>query len=75
MIRTLKKTGSVDMNLISSAATFIKQEFFRVLPPTIYFLVAFNIVVLTTAMVLKEFEVHISGHAAASWSLARSCSL
>ena len=54
------------MNLISSAATFIKQEFFRVLPPTIYFLVAFNIVVLTTAMVLKEFEVHISGHAAAT---------
>ncbi len=54
------------MNFISSAAAFIKQEFFRVLPPTIYFLVAFNIVVLTTAMVLNEFEVHISGHAAAT---------
>ncbi len=54
------------MNHISGAAAFIKQEFFQVLPPTIYFLVTFNIVVLTTAMVLKEFEVHISGHAAAT---------
>ncbi len=54
------------MNHISSAAAFIKQEFFQVLPPTIYVLVTFNIVVLTTAMVLKEFEVHISGHAAAT---------
>ena len=54
------------MNPISSAATFIKHEFFQVLPPTIYFLATFNIVVLTTAMVLKEFEVHISGHAAAT---------
>jgi hypothetical protein len=54
------------MNHISSAAAFIKQEFFQVLPPTIYFLITFNIVVLTTAMALKEFEVHISGHAAAT---------
>ncbi len=54
------------MSPISSAATFIKHEFIQVLPPTIYFLVTFNIVVLTTAMVLKEFEVHISGHAAAT---------
>ena len=54
------------MNSISSAAAFIKHEFFQVLPPTIYFLVAFNIVVLTTAMVLNEFEVHVSGHAAAT---------
>jgi hypothetical protein len=54
------------MNPISSAAAFIKQEFFQIVPPTIYFLVTFNIVVLTTAMVLKEFEVHISGHAAAT---------
>ncbi|MEE8514636.1 MAG: hypothetical protein V3S73_07970 [Gammaproteobacteria bacterium] len=54
------------MNHISSAAAFIKQEFFQVLPPTIYFLATFNIVVLTTAMVLQEFEVQISGHAAAT---------
>ena len=54
------------MNSISSAAAFIKHEFFQVLPPTIYFLVAFNIVVLTTAMVLNEFEVQLAGHAAAT---------
>ncbi len=54
------------MNPISRAAAFIKHEFFQVLPPTIYFLVTFNIVVLTTEMVLKEFDVHISRHAAAT---------
>jgi len=32
----------------------IKQEFLRVLPPTIFFLFAFNIVAITTLLMLKE---------------------
>ena len=45
---------------------FVKHEFLQVLPPTIYFLCAFNIVALTTSMVLKQFEIHVSAHAVAT---------
>ena len=45
---------------------FVKHEFLEVLPPTIYFLCTFHIVVLTTSMVLEQFEVHVSTHAVAT---------
>ena len=45
---------------------FVKHEFLQVLPPTIYFLCAFNIVALTTSMVLEQFEIHVSAHAVAT---------
>jgi hypothetical protein len=44
----------------------IKHEFLAVLPPTIYFLCTFNIVALTSSMVLEQYEIHISAHAVAT---------
>ena len=45
---------------------FVKHEFLQVLPPTIFFLCTFNIVALTTSMVLEQFEIHVSTHAVAT---------
>ncbi len=48
------------------AFEFVKHELLQVLPPTIYFLCTFNIVALTTSMVLEQFEIHVSAHAVAT---------
>ncbi len=45
---------------------FVKHELLQVLPPTIFFLCTFNIVALTTSMVLEQFEIHVSAHAVAT---------
>ena len=37
----------------------IKQEFLRVLPPTIFFLFAFNIVAITTVLMLEQRGMHL----------------
>ena len=37
----------------------IKQEFLQVLPPTIFFLFAFNVVAITTILLLKERGVDV----------------
>ena len=54
------------MVFLKRAWTFFKHEFLQVLPPTIFFLISFNIVVFTTTIVLEEFSVQVSGHAAAT---------
>lgn len=54
------------MHYLRKAFAFAKHEFLQVLPPTIYFLITFNIVALTTAMVLQEFEIQTSAHAVAT---------
>lgn len=54
------------MSAIEKAAGFVKHEFLAVLPPTVYFLVSFNIVVLTTSLVLRQYEVDVGFHASAT---------
>ncbi len=54
------------MQFLRKAFGYAKHEFLQVLPPTIYFLVMFNIVALTTTMVLAEFRIQISAHAVAT---------
>ena len=54
------------MSYANRAFAMAKHEFLQVLPPTIYFLIMFNVVALTTAMVLKEFEIPASAHAVAT---------
>lgn len=54
------------MKYVSKAFQFFKYEFYQVLPPTLYFLFMFNVVALTTSMVLTEFEIHVSAHAVAT---------
>ena len=44
----------------------LKREFLHVLPPTVFFLVTFNIVAFTTAMALAEFKIEVSTHAVAT---------
>ncbi len=53
------------MNNISKAAAFLKHEFLETLPPVIYFAVTFNLVQLTTTMVLRESEVDPLKHSTA----------
>jgi hypothetical protein len=45
---------------------FLKHEMTELLPPTIYFLIAFNVVELTTMLALRSFSVEVSNHAAAT---------
>ena len=54
------------MNIHMRIWAFVKHEFFQVLPPTIFFLISFNIVVFTTTLVLEQYAIQFSGHAAAS---------
>ena len=44
----------------------IKHEFFEVLPPTIFFLISFNIVLIDRALMLRQYGLHLSSVAAAS---------
>lgn len=44
----------------------IRHEFIQVLPPTIFFFVAFNVISITKALMLQEYGVDFSGFATAS---------
>lgn len=44
----------------------IRHEFYQVLPPTIFFLVAFNVITINKALMLREYGVSFSGFAAAT---------
>jgi len=44
----------------------MKHEFVQVLPPTLYFFVAFNVIALTKALMLKQHGISFSGFATAS---------
>jgi len=44
----------------------IKHEFLQVLPPTIFFFVAFNVISVTKALMLRELGIDFSGFAAAT---------
>ena len=54
------------MERLRKMLEFTKHELIQVLPPTIFFLCAFNVVALTTAMVLQEFKIHIATYAVAT---------
>ena len=44
----------------------VKHEFLEVLPPTIFFLVTFHIVLIDRALMLREYGLHLSSIAAAT---------
>ena len=46
--------------------TFLKHEFYEILPPMIFFFVSFHIIVLDRALLAKEFGLHISSLAGAT---------
>ncbi len=46
--------------------SFVKHEFLQILPPTIFFLCAFNIVALTTDLILEQNQIQGSTHAVAT---------
>jgi len=46
--------------------TRLKHEFFHVLPPTIFFLVSFNVIMLTNGLMLKVHGIEFSSFAGAS---------
>lgn len=54
------------MRKVAKAMDFGKREFISILPPTIYFLISFNIVVLTTSLVLHQYSIDVAGHASST---------
>src|SRR5262245_34530755 len=44
----------------------LKHEFFEVLPPTIFFIITFNIVLLDRALMLREYGLRLTSVAAAT---------
>ncbi|MEH6404141.1 MAG: hypothetical protein V7750_12255, partial [Sneathiella sp.] len=45
---------------------FIRHEFMLVLPPTLFFLVAFNVITLTKALMLREHGIDFAGFGVAA---------
>jgi hypothetical protein len=54
------------VSAFSRTMAVLKHETASLLPPTLYFLITFNVVVLTTDLVLDEFKVHVAFHASAT---------
>src|SRR5246127_1726174 len=40
--------------------TFLLHEFLEILPPTIFFLIGFNLIVLTTNLILADYEAQFA---------------
>jgi hypothetical protein len=51
---------------VSKVWTVIKHEFHEVIPPTIFFLISFHIVLLDRALMLREYGLQISSMAGAT---------
>src|SRR5271166_5988879 len=44
----------------SSIVAFVIKEFKELIPPTIFFMVGFNLILLTTNLILRDYQVHFS---------------
>ena len=44
----------------------IKRELLEIIPPTIFFFVAFNVIVLTKKLMLEQYDIKFSGFAGAT---------
>ena len=44
----------------SSVLAFVVKEFKEMVPPTIFFAVGFSLILLTTNLILDDYEVHFS---------------
>jgi hypothetical protein len=50
----------------SSALAFVVKEFKEMVPPTIFFAVGFNLILLTTNLILDNYQVHFASVAVAT---------
>jgi hypothetical protein len=48
------------------ALSKIKHEFFNVLAPTLFFFVAFNVIIITKRLILEQYGIRFSGFLAAT---------
>ncbi len=51
---------------MSKLLCLIRHEFLQILPPTLFFFVAFNVIGVTKALMLRELGIDFSGFAAAA---------
>src|SRR5678816_1815359 len=58
--------GQEDRSAVAKIWHVVRHEFYEVLPPTIFFLITFHIVVLDRALMLREYGLHLSSVAAAT---------
>ena len=45
---------------ISSVLAFLRKELEEIIPPTVFFAVGFNLILLTTNLILGEYNLHFS---------------
>src|SRR5215469_3785630 len=65
-MRFLSSMLSLDGDTMAELWHKVKHEFLEVLPPTIFFLITFHIVLLNRALMLREYGLHLSSMAAAA---------
>ena len=46
---------------VKKAATTVKHEFFEMLPPTIFFFIAFCLLNITQKLVLRQYDIPFHG--------------
>ena len=52
---------------MSKVFSLLRHEFMKVLPPTIFFFVAFNVIGITNALMLKRYGINVTSLAAATF--------
>ena len=62
MLRENQRRNLSKMKILKT----LKHEFLQVLPPTIFFFVAFNVIALTKSLMLRQHGISFSGFAAAT---------
>ena len=46
---------------VRQAGAFLLREFLEILPPTIFFIIGFNLIVLTTNLILSDYGAQFAG--------------
>ena len=41
--------------------TILKHEFLEIIPPTVFFFIAFTLIIATKTLILQEYNIHASG--------------
>src|SRR5215472_8114649 len=59
-VKATTEPASSSSGFVGRTAAFLLHEFLEILPPTIFFLIGFNLIVLTTNLILAEYEAQFA---------------
>src|SRR6516165_7367104 len=54
------ESSSASAGFVRRAGTFLLREFLEILPPTIFFFIGFNLIVLTTNLILADYGAQVA---------------